>query len=362
VRISRIRAYPLRSHAVWVEVEAGEVSGFGECYPNRADWATRLIADVVNEGLAPALIGENCEDIDRLWHIGYRKLTPRQGDKGPYMTAISGVDIALWDLVGKLRGLPVHRMLGGAHHREIPLYASIGGAADRDLDEYLAEVSAFQQCGFAAFKVRTHWGEHRVDVNPAHDLAVVRAVRAQIGETAEIGFDANNGYSPKTAIAQGHRMQELALFHFEEPVAHHDLAGLAAVAQAVPMPVAAGEQEYTRWQFRDLALTANVDILQPDVLKCGGITELRKILHLADILGKFVVPHQNQATIGLVASLAVMSTWPYPLRPQEFLGEQPELAELLEEPPDIRDGVWRLTDEPGLGLLVKTSALEAACL
>lgn len=362
MKITRIRAYPLASHAVWVEVEAGQVSGFGECYPNRADWATRMIANVVNEGIAPALLGENCEDIDRLWHLCYRKLTPRQGDKGPYMAAISGVDIALWDLVGKLRGVPVHRMLGGAHHRNIPLYASIGGAADRDLNDFLAEVGMFQESGFSAFKVRTHWGEHRVDVDPRRDLEVLRAVRAQIGEDADLGFDANNGYSPKTAIAQGHRMADLRLFHLEEPVAHHDLAGLAKVAGAVSMPVAAGEQEYSRWQFRELALRGDVDVLQPDVLKCGGITELRKILHLADILGKTIVPHQNQATVGLVASLTVMSTWPFTLRPQEYLGAQPDLETLLEEPPTIRDGAWQLTDEPGLGLRVKASALEAASI
>ncbi|ROO52677.1 D-arabinonate dehydratase/D-galactarolactone cycloisomerase [Micromonospora sp. Llam0] len=362
MKITRVRAYPLTSHAVWVEVEAGQVSGFGECYPNRADWATRLIADVVNEGLASALLGQNCEDIDRLWHLCYRKLTPRQGDKGPYMAAISGVDIALWDLVGKLRGIPVHRMLGGAHHRRIPLYASIGGAADRELDEYLAEVRAFQERGFTAFKVRTHWGEHRIDVDPDRDIEVLRAVRAQVGPEAGLGFDANNGYSPKTAIAQGNRTADLRLFHFEEPIAHHDFAGLAEVARAVSVPIAAGEQEYSRWQFRDLALRGGVDILQPDVLKCGGITELRKILYLADILGKTIVPHQNQATVGLVASLTVMSIWPFTLRPQEYLGEQPELEMLLDEPPRIVDGAWQLTDEPGLGLHVRASALEAASL
>lgn len=362
MKITKIRAYPLRNYAVWVEVEAGQISGFGECYPNRAEWATRLTADVVNEGLAPVLLGENCEDIDRLWHLGYRTLTPRQGDKGPYMTAISGVDIALWDLAGKLRGLPVHRMLGGAQHREIPLYASIGRAADRAIDDYLGQVRTFQERGFSAFKVRTHWGEHRVDVDPDRDIVLLRAVRSQIGQTAALGFDANNGYSTKVAIAQGRRMEELALFHFEEPVAHHDLAGLAKVARAVSIPVAAGEQEYSRWQFRNLAIIGDVDVLQPDVLKCGGITELRKILYFADILGKAIVPHQNQATIGLAASNAVMSIWPFPLRAQEYVGEQPELQELLNAPPDIRGGTWYLTDEPGLGLQVNRSALESACL
>jgi D-arabinonate dehydratase/D-galactarolactone cycloisomerase len=362
VKITKVRAYPLRTHAVWVEAEAGGVCGFGECYPNRADWATRLTASIVNDGIAPALLGEDCEDIERLWHRCYNKLTPRQGDKGPFMTAISGVDIALWDLLGKLRGIPVHRLLGGAQHRSIPLYASIGGAADREQKEYLGEVRAFAERGFTAFKVRAHWGGHRVDVDPDRDLGIMRQVRTEIGESPPLAFDANNGYSPKTAIAQCDRMEELGLSHFEEPVAHHDLAGLAKVARAVRVPVAAGEQEYTRWQFRDLALQGEVDILQPDVLKCGGITELRKILIFADILGRTLVPHQNQATIGLVASLSVMSTWPLPLRPQEYLGAQPELAALLEDPPEIHQGTWQVPDEPGLGLTVRRAALEAACL
>lgn len=361
MKITKVRAYPLRSHAVWVEVEAGQVSGFGECYPNRADWATRLIADVVNEGLASVLVGADCRDTDVLWHRCYYKLTPRQGDKGPYLAAMSGVDIALWDLRGKLAGQPVHKLLGGAHHERIPLYASIGGSADRDLDDYLAEVRGFTDRGFRAVKVRTHWGGHRVDVDPARDEGVLRAVRAEIGDAA-LGFDVNNGYTPKTAIRQCHRMADLDLFHIEEPVAPHDLAGLAQVARSVDIPVAAGEQEYTRWQFRDLALHGRVDVLQPDVLKCGGITELCKILHLADILGRRLVPHQNQATLGLAASMAVLALWPLPLPPQEYLGEQPELAEFLEEPPPVENGFWILNDKPGLGLLVRGAALAAASL
>ncbi|MBF6126605.1 mandelate racemase/muconate lactonizing enzyme family protein [Nocardia brasiliensis] len=361
MKITKVRAYPMRSHAVWVEVEADGVSGFGECYPNRADWATRLTADVVNEGLASAVIGSDCRDIDVIWHLCYRKLTPRQGDKGPYMAAISGLDIALWDLVGKVQGMPVHQLLGGAHHDRIPLYASIGGSADRDLDEYLAEVRRFADRGFAAFKVRTHWGAHRVDVDPVRDLAVLRAVRAEIGDCA-LGFDVNNGYTPKTAISQCRRLADLDLFHIEEPVAQHDLVGMAQVSSAVDIPVAAGEQEYTRWQFRDLALRGEVDVLQPDVTKCGGITELRKIMHLADILGRRLVPHQNQATLGLAASMAVMACWPLPLPPQEFLGEQPQLEELLEEPPRIENGSWVLNAEPGLGLRIKRASLEAASL
>jgi D-arabinonate dehydratase/D-galactarolactone cycloisomerase len=278
------------------------------------------------------------------------------------MSAISGVDIALWDLLGKLLGWPVHRLLGGAHHSRIPLYASIGGAADRDLDEFLGEVRRFRDRGFTAFKVRTHWGGHRIDVNPRRDLQVLAAVREEIGTEAALGFDVNNGYTPKTAIAQCRKMEDLDLFQIEEPVAHHDLPGLAAVASAVHVPVAAGEQEYTRWQFRELALRGKVDVLQPDVLKCGGITELRKIMHLADCLGRTLLPHQNQATIGQAASLAVMATWPLPIRPQEYLGEQPELEALLQGVPPIEDGTWTLTDEPGLGLHVNRAALEAACL
>jgi L-alanine-DL-glutamate epimerase-like enolase superfamily enzyme len=362
MKITRVHAYPLRSHAVWVEIEAGHVSGFGECYPNRVDWATRMLADIVTEGLSPVLLGEDCRDIDVLWHRCYHRLTPRQGDKGPYMSAIAGVDIALWDLLGKLLDQPVHRLLGGAHHSRIPLYASVGGAADRDLDEYLGEIRHFRDRGFTAFKVRTHWGGHRVDVDPRRDRQVVAAVREEIGADAALGFDVNNGYTPKTAIAQCRRMEDLDLFQIEEPVAHHDLPGLAAVADAVQIPVAAGEQEYTRWQFRDLALLGKVDILQPDVLKCGGITELRKIMNLADGLGRSLLPHQNQATIGLAASLAVMATWPLPIRPQEYLGEQPELEALLNNDPGIEDGTWAVPDGPGLGLQVNRAALEAACL
>jgi D-arabinonate dehydratase/D-galactarolactone cycloisomerase len=363
MKITQVKATPLKNHAVFVRVWAENgLYGLGECYPNRADYAARLLADFVNHGLGPRLIGEDARRIDAIWHKLYFATTARQGDKGPWLAGIAGVDIALWDLLGKTLSLPVCDLLGGRFRDKIPMYASIGGGDAMTPDEMLKAVAPFAEQGFRAFKIRMHWGSHRVDEDPAKDLALFCAVRAFLGDGVPLAFDANNGYSVAMAIRQGRRLEELDLAHYEEPVAHYDYDGLARVADALDAPVSAGEQEYTRWQFRDLIVRGRVDIVQPDVLKCGGITEMRRIMHLADAHNRAFVPHQNQATVGLAANLHVLATVPFGLRPQEFLGRQPELDALFREPLQWEDGCFRVPAKPGLGLELDEDALEAFAL
>ncbi len=363
MRIAEVVATPLRTHAVFVRVVAEDGRfGIGECYPIRSDWGARWLADFVANGLGPKLVGQDATRIDPLWHLMYFSTVPRQGDKGAMLAGIAAVDVALWDLAGKLQERPVAALLGGAAHDRIPMYASVGGGDAMSPEEMVRAVDGFAQRGFRAFKIRMHWGTHRVDVDPAKDVAMFRAVRRHLGDGVPLAFDANNGYSTKTAIRQGRLMEEDGLWHFEEPVAHHDYEGLARVADALAAPVAAGEQEYTRWQFHDLVERARVDIVQPDVLKCGGISELRKILVYADIRNRLFVPHQNQATIGLAATLHVVATAATALRPQEYLGPQPELEALFDRRLEPSEGFLEVPEGPGLGLELDLERLQAAAL
>jgi L-alanine-DL-glutamate epimerase-like enolase superfamily enzyme len=176
-----------------------------------------------------------------------------------------------------------------------------------------------------------------------------------------LSFDANNGYSVGTAIEQGKRFEQLGIAHFEEPLPQYDYRGLKQVVEALSVPVSAGEQEHTRWQFRDLIQLADPDILQPDIVMAGGISELRKIYTLAETFNKPVMPHCPSAGVASAASLHLYATVTNAVRPheysREFSGPREEVESLFEEPLIPEDGHITLPDRPGLGLEVNAKAL-----
>jgi L-alanine-DL-glutamate epimerase-like enolase superfamily enzyme len=358
IKIRDVEAYALKDFSVLVVVRSEDgTEGIGECYPIRAAWGARLLANFVREGLAPKIIGMDALEADVIWSRMYHGVTPRQGDKGIMLPGISGLDIAIWDLIGKVLGQPVHVLLGGRHRRRVPAYASIGGGADMTPDEMVRAVARYREQGFGAFKIRMHWGSRRLDVAPAKDLAMFRAVRRLLGDGVPLAFDANNGYSSASAIRQGRSMEEDGLAFFEEPVPVQDYAGLASVADALDTPVGAGEQEYTRWQIRDLIDRGHVDIVQPDVLKCGGLTEMRKCMWHCELCHKTFLPHQNQAIIGLSANLHLLSAIPDDASMMEYTGPQPAIAQLFAQIPIPKDGWFEVPDEPGIGVRLNRTAL-----
>jgi len=358
MKITQVKATPLKTRSVIVQVFTDEgIDGVGECSPMNIE----VLAHFVNKALAPLVVGEDPLEIDKLWSKMMFS-TYKLGPHGVQPEAIAGVDIALWDILGKATGLPICTLLGGSYRDKVMMYASIGGGAALLPDEMVRKVDDALSQGFRAIKVHMDWGPHRRDTDPAKDLSIFKAVRRLVGDDIPLSFDANNGYSVSTAIAQGRRFEELGIFHFEEPVAQYDYAGISQVAQALDVPVSAGEHEYTRWQFRDLIARANPDILQPDVVKCGGLTEMRKIAVLCETHSKDLVPHQTQPTIGTAASLHLCSTIQTCTRPHEYTGPRPELDALFEEPLDFTDGYITLPKRPGLGLVVIPSRLEALAL
>jgi len=346
MKITDAKATALKTGTILVQVFTDEgILGIGECSPMNA----AVIAHFVNTALKPLLAGENPLEIDKLWNrMMFR--TYKLGVQGVQPEAIAGVDIALWGILGQATGLPIHTLLGGCYREKIQMYASIGGGADMHPGQMVKRVETFLARGFKAIKIRMDWGVPRQDADPSKDLEMFRQVKALTGESIPLSFDANNGYSVSTAIQQGRKFEALGIGHYEEPVAPYDYAGLAAVAGALDVPVAAGEHEYTRWQFRDLIDQGKVDIIQPDVVKCGGISEMYKIAVLGSVYEKQFVPHQTQPTIGTAASLHVCAALPNANRPHEYTGDRPELNEIFEEPLVFEDGWIRVPQKPGLGL------------
>ena len=358
MKITAVEATALKTRSVIVQVHTDEgISGLGECTPMNIE----VLAHFVNTALRPRLLGEDPLEIEKLWNkmlFGTYKLGPHGVQPG----AIAGVDIALWDILGKFTGLPISTLLGARYQEKVLMYASIGGGAPLTPDEMVTKVDDALNKGFRAIKIRMDWGPDRRDSDPAKDLAMFKAVRSLVGEDVPLSFDANNGYSVSTAIMQGRKFEELGIFHFEEPVTQYDYAGIRQVADALDAPVSAGEHEYTRWQFRDLIEQGSPDILQPDVVKCGGISELRKIAVLSETYSKHLVPHQTQPTIGTAASLHVVTSIQTATRPQEFTGERPQLNTLFKEPLEFKDGHITVPDAPGLGLEIVPERLKELAL
>lgn len=349
MKITDVKATVLKTHSVFVQVFTDEgVTGIGECSPMNLE----VIAHFIHEALKPIIINEDPLETDRLWNKMFFR-TYKLGVQGVQPEAIAGIDIALWDIKGKITGLPIHTLLGGCYREKALMYASIGGGGILSVSDMVGYVEKFLSQGFKAFKIRMDLGSLALgatDIDPKKDYEMFKAVKQVTGDDIPLSFDANNGYSVPTAIAQGRRFEELGIYHYEEPVAQYDYKGLAEVAAALDVPVSAGEHEYTRWQFRDLIEQAGVDIIQPDVVKCAGISEMQKIATLGSVYNKLFVPHQTQPTIGTAATLHVVAATANATRPQEYTGRNPYLDDIFEEPLILDDGYIHIPKKPGLGL------------
>lgn len=349
MRITEIRADTLSLGTTLVRVLTDEgVTGLSEL-----GWHDPAIfAGHLERVIRPQLIGADPTTPGRHWE---RLVAGTQALPYPTTTSFAGViDIALWDIVGKVAGLPIHALLGGAARVDIPLYWSIGAGFEKSPERMEADILRGRDRGFGAFKIRMDWGPLRTDAAPAADLAHAERCRAALGPDVWLGFDANRGYSVGTAIRQGRELERLGVAHFEEPLPEHDLAGLRDVCRALDVPVSTGEQVRHRWGFRDLIEHGDPDILQPDIVDSGGISELVRIFALAEVHGKPVMPHSPAAGILSVASLHAYATVPSAVAPHEYseeYGPPPErIAELFVDPILPEGGRIRLTDRPGLGL------------
>jgi L-alanine-DL-glutamate epimerase-like enolase superfamily enzyme len=350
LKITAIETWILKtgSLVLLVRTDAG-ITGIGECSPMNI----KVIAAMIEQALTPRLLGKNPLEINLLWEAMFFG-TYKLGTMGIQPEAIAGIDIALWDLLGKVTRQPLHRLLGGKHRERVRMYASIGGGATMSVEDMARRASEAVSRGFTALKIRMDWGNQRTDVNPERDWQMISTVRRVVGSKIDLGFDPNNGYSVSTAIRMGRRLQDqLEIAHYEEPIPQHDYRGLAQVVAALDVPVAAGEHEYTRWQFRDLIETANVDILQPDLVKCAGITEALRIASLASTFNRALVPHQTQPSIGNTANLHFTAALCRTETPQEFNYDM-EKAETMRRAfpnmPALEKGFMRVPDGPGLGL------------
>jgi L-rhamnonate dehydratase len=325
------------------------LTGIGEV--DSAPEAVRALVDApgshaIANSLRHLLVGEDPLDVERLWHKMYRGLI-YIGRRGIAVHAMSGIDIALWDIKGKALGKPVCELIGTPRRDRVRAYASM--LMPEEPVEVRERVSALREQGFTAVKLG--WGPLGADAG--RDIELARAAVEAGGDEFTIMIDAGLGYGSdaSTAIRVGNELGELGVFWLEEPFEPDEYEAYAELADAVEIRVAAGEQDTTLWGFRELIERGHVDLVQPDVTRCGGITELLRIAEFAREHGVETVPHAWKSGIIKAASLHVNAVLPDALFQEYCVADTPINTSLTRERlPIDADGFVAVPTGPGLGV------------
>ena len=284
----------------------------------------------IEHDLAPLALGQDALAPEALWRAMWAPMKPRMR-AGIGLQALSAIDIACWDIVAKSAGLPLNRLLGG-YRQDVPVYGS-GGWATMDDGALVAECQAFAEQGITAYKLK---------IGGPRDLERVALLRREMGADFTLLVDANQRYIVREAIAASRRLAEYDVAWFEEPVVADSVDDLAETARQSAIPVAAGENAYLRWGFREICERRAVSFLQPDAVRCGGVTEFMKAAHLADAFNVSLTSHlAHELHVSLVGA-----------SPAGYLVEYVNLfdADLFTGDFAVRDGCLAVPDTPGHGV------------
>jgi L-rhamnonate dehydratase len=318
--------------------------------------APPLLKQTIDLYLKPLLIHQNPWDIEFLWQHMYRK-TMAFGRKGIAMAAISAVDIALWDILGKSAKQPVYRLLGGRTKPRIPVYAS--RLYSVELNQLAAEAKRYKDEGYQAMKLRFGWGPTDGAAGMQHNLALVRTVREAVGDGIDVMADAYMGWTLDYAKRMLPLLEPFHLRWLEEPVIPDDIHGYAELKSYGRVPIAGGEHEFTVYGFRDLLETRALDYIQFDTNRVGGITQARKISALAEAYSVPVIPHAGQMHNYhvVMASLNSPMAEYFPIVDVEVGNEL--FCYIFDGEPRAKDGFIDLDENvPGLGLSIQPRAFE----
>lgn len=335
---------------VVIETDEG-ISGFGE-----AKGSPVVMKSIIEEELKPMLLGEDPTRVVYLWEkmynatrlglsLYYGRSQPVATAPGELMCAISGIDVALWDIAGKAANLPIFKMLGGPVRDRIKAYASAGHGR---LGRIGPEFQSYVQRGFKACKMRVGGMDHPHMI--AGSRARVEEARKAVGPEVQIMLDAHGSTGITDAIKLARAVEEYDIAWYEEPVIYHNTRGLAEVRQAINIPVATGENLYTRFQFKDLAEARAADIWQPDTAMAGGITEMLRIASMASANEAQLAPHVWGSAVLWVASLQLAAALPNYYIFEFTMTYSPLLTELISVPVTVEaDGCVPIPQGPGLG-------------
>lgn len=284
----------------------------------------------IEHDLAPLAEGRDALAPEALWQAMWAPMKPRMR-AGIGLQALSAIDIACWDIVAKSAGLPLNRLLGG-YRQNVPVYGS-GGWVTLDDGELVAECQAFAEQGITAYKIK---------IGTKRDVERVALLRREMGDDFTLFVDANQRYIVREAVEMSHRLAEFGVGWLEEPVIADSVDDLAETARRSAVPIAAGENTYLRWGFREMCERRAVSFLQPDAVRCGGVTEFMKAAHLADAFNVSLTSHlAHELHVSLVGA-----------SPAGYLVEYVNLFDpgLFDGDFTVKDGHLRVPDSPGHGV------------
>jgi D-galactarolactone cycloisomerase len=291
------------AHLVEVETDEG-ITGWGECFG--AGNIALANKGIVQQVIQPMVLGMDPLDRDVIWHKVYN-LMRDHGQKGMPLQSLSGVDIALWDIAGKVAGLPLYKMIGGAHRDKIDVYGYGMMLRTESVDSLVArftdEAAAIKGMGFKATKMK-------VGLGPRDDVRLIEAVRRGVGDDYRFMIDANHAYTTHDAFYMGRAMEEFDPYWFEEPVAPEDLDGYRELRQGLRVNISGGEAEFNRWGWRALLESRGLDIAQPEVCALGGISEYLRVLALCHAHFTPVVNHVWGSAVAVATNMHLLAAMP----------------------------------------------------
>ena len=340
-----------------------DITGVGEAF--YFGGPAKIAADIISDVYGPLLMDKDPLDTNVIWDSLYN-WTRDQGMKGVTISALSAIDIALWDIKGKAQGLPVFKLLGGAYRHKALVYAT--GLYEPQnvpsvIEALVEEALGYKEEGFRGMKLKIGYGIDK-------DVSYVKAIRQAIGEEMYLMVDANHAYNSSEAIQLARKLEQFDIHWFEEPVPPEDLEGYCEIRKKSIILIAGGECEYTRYGFRNLINLRAVDILQPDLCAAGGFTELMKIVAMASAANIPLIPHVWGTNIGLAASLQLFASLPhfperrFPAEPffEYDRSSHPFREEVTLEKFVMKDGYLEIPARPGLGVNLDLKFVEKHAL
>jgi len=329
---------------VRVETDEG-ITGIGSASGNG-----ELIEIIIAKVIKPLLVSMDPTDIDAIWDKAYFRGGHKEfGTRGIGVVALSGVDIALWDILGKIRGLPLYQLLGGKRRDKVPVYAT--ALYPEEPSQVARRARAFAERGFHGVKIK-------VGFDLDQDIRIVRAVREELGKNFIVMTDANQGYNVDVALKAADAFADCGAYWLEEPLFVEDIEGHAILREKGRTPIAVGENLHMRYAFENFILRGAVDFIQPDVARAGGISEIKKIAALA---ARHKVPvsfHTWGDGVALAASVHLSAALENSIVMELDYTDNPLREELLREPFKVQNGYLFPPERPGLGIELDPHAVE----
>ncbi|MEP7257767.1 MAG: mandelate racemase/muconate lactonizing enzyme family protein [Flavitalea sp.] len=328
-----------------VETDEG-ITGYGEV--DTSPYVGKAVVDAYMShgtcyGLREVVVGSDPFDYEQIWKDMFDK-TYYYGRTGPVMHVMSGIDMALWDIMGKSSGKPVHKLLGGSYTDKVRAYAS--ALMPDTIDEVKRDVEKYVSQGYTAVKLG--WGPLGYDVN--FDIELIKTARKAAGDNVELMIDIGKRYRLKPAMYVAKALEQLNVYWLEEPLPAEDYSGYKRLAESTTLRIATGEEESGRMAFARLINETHIDVVQPDMSRCGGLTEAKKIATIAADNNILCVPHAFKTGVLVAASIQLIAAIPHAPFLEFSVTESAIRKELLAKPFVQKDGYVQVPQEPGLGI------------